>query len=54
MELRGEPLSLSQIAAVALRFEPVEISASVHARINASRAVIDQIISDDAVAYARR
>jgi histidine ammonia-lyase len=51
MELRGQPLSLSQIAGVALGSEPVQISPSVHARIHASRAVIDRIVADDTLAY---
>ncbi|HEY4284036.1 MAG TPA: histidine ammonia-lyase [Chthoniobacterales bacterium] len=51
MELRGQPLTLSQIAAVALGSEPVHISPSVHARIGASRAVIERIVADDTVAY---
>src|ERR1700761_4288413 len=51
MELHGQPLSLSQIAAVALHSEPVRVSESAHARIHAARAVIDQIVNTDAVAY---
>src|SRR3954471_8677587 len=51
MELRGQPLALSQIAAVALGPEPVHISPSVHARVDASRAVIEQIVANDTVAY---
>ncbi|HJT81932.1 MAG TPA: histidine ammonia-lyase, partial [Chthoniobacterales bacterium] len=51
MELRGQPLSLSQIAAVALGSEQVRISSSVHDRINASRAVIERIVAEDKVAY---
>lgn len=51
MELRGQPLSLSQIAAVALGSEPVRVSPSVHARIHASRAVIDRIVSENTLAY---
>src|SRR5438552_12635586 len=51
MELLGQPMPLTQIAAVAYGSEQVQISASVHARINASRAVIDRIIEDDVVAY---
>src|SRR5438270_9314407 len=51
MELLGQPISLSQIAAVALRSEPVRISPSAHARIHDSRAVIDRIVAEDKVAY---
>jgi len=51
MELHGQPLSLSQIAAVAIDSEPVRIASSAHARIHASRAVIDRIVENDTVAY---
>src|SRR6202011_6415834 len=51
MELLGQPLALTQIAAAALNSEPVRISPSVHGRIRASRAVIDRIIAEDRVAY---
>ena len=51
MELHGQPLGLSQIAAVALGSESIRISPSVHPRIHASRAVIDQIVAADVVAY---
>ncbi|MEY2439295.1 MAG: histidine ammonia-lyase [Verrucomicrobiota bacterium] len=51
MELHGQPLSLRQIAAVALQPEPVHVSPSSHARIHASRKVIDQIVARDTVAY---
>ena len=51
MELNGQPLSLSQIAAVALHAEPVRVSESAHVRIHAARAVIDQIVATDTVAY---
>src|SRR5947199_3278938 len=51
MELPGQPLTLSQIAAVAHGSDPVRISSSVHARIHASRAVIDRIVANETVAY---
>jgi histidine ammonia-lyase len=51
MELSGQPIPLSQIAAVAFDSETVRVSASAHARIHASRAVIDRIVADDKVAY---
>jgi histidine ammonia-lyase len=51
MELHGQPLALTQIAAVALNSEPVRISTSVYDRIRASRAVIDRIVAEDRVAY---
>src|ERR1700682_404400 len=51
MQLNGQPLALTQIAAVALEAESVEISSSVHARILASRKVIDDIVARDTVVY---
>src|SRR6185295_6032790 len=51
MELRGQPLSLNQIAEVAVGSEAVNVSASVHAKVKASRAVIDRIVDNDSVAY---
>ena len=43
MELSGRPLSLAQVAAVAVGEEPVEIAASLHVRVHASRQVVDHI-----------
>lgn len=51
MELSGEPLSLEEIAAVAYAREPVQLAASVHSRISASRKVIEDIVARDAVVY---
>ncbi|MGZ4965999.1 MAG: histidine ammonia-lyase [Chthoniobacterales bacterium] len=51
MELSGAPLSLNAIAAVAIDREPVSIAPSAHARINASRDVIEKIMESDAVVY---
>ena len=51
MELNGQPLALTQIAAVAFRAEPVQISSSARARVLASRKVIEDIIDRDAVVY---
>src|SRR4030081_130322 len=51
MQLNGQPLALTQIAAVSLGAEPVEISPAVHARILASRKVIDDIVARDTVVY---
>src|SRR4051812_22869819 len=51
MELRGQPLPLKEIAAVAIGSEPVGISPSVHERIRASRAVIERIVANDSLAY---
>ena len=44
MELSGRPLPLAQIAAVAIGQETVEISPSVHGRVQASRNVVEGII----------
>src|SRR6187200_2365390 len=51
MELKGESISLSQIAAVAQDGEAVKISARAQPRILASREVVDEIIAGDAVVY---
>jgi histidine ammonia-lyase len=51
MELTGEPLSLTQIAEVAIGGANVGIAASAHARIHASRRVIEEILKSDAVVY---
>ena len=51
MELRGQPIALNQIAAVALGSEKVRIAPAVHDRVKASRAVIERIVADDKVAY---
>src|SRR3977135_981417 len=51
MELNGQPLSLAQIAAVAVGNETVEIAASVQPRVHASRNVIDEIVESGAVVY---
>jgi histidine ammonia-lyase len=51
MELNGRPLSLSDIAAVAWRGESVQVAASAHDRVRASRKVIDEIIARDEVVY---
>jgi histidine ammonia-lyase len=51
MELHGQPLPLTEIAAVALGTEPVQVSASARPRILASRKVIDDIVARNAVAY---
>src|SRR3981081_584294 len=51
MQLNGQPLALTQIAAVSLGAEPVEISPAVHARILAARKVIDDIVARDTVVY---
>src|SRR5256886_7027630 len=51
MELNGSPLSLEEIAAVAHGYEPVQIAASARPRILASRKVVDDIVTRDAVVY---
>ncbi|MEY2486149.1 MAG: histidine ammonia-lyase [Verrucomicrobiota bacterium] len=51
MELQGQPLPLTQIAAVALGDEPVHVSSAAHPRILASRKVVDEMITRDVVAY---
>src|SRR5438105_12924788 len=51
MELNGSPLSLEEIAAVAHGYEPVQIAASARPRIWASRKVVDDIVTREAVVY---
>ena len=51
MELKGESISLSQIAAVAHDGKAVKISALAQPRILASRAVVEEIIAGDTVVY---
>src|SRR5712691_1572091 len=51
MQLNGQPLALSEIAAVALGDRLVEVSPSARPRILASRKVIENIIARDAVVY---
>jgi histidine ammonia-lyase len=51
MELNGQALGLSDIAAVALNGEQVTISSLAKPRVLASRKVIEEIIARDAVVY---
>src|SRR5882724_8018869 len=51
MELRGQPLSLTELSAVALGGASVKVSKSARSRILASRKVIDDIVTRDAVVY---
>src|SRR5437773_6159513 len=51
MELNGQALALSDIAAVALDGEAVEVSSLAKPRILASRKVVEEIIARDAVVY---
>lgn len=51
VELTGQPLSLAEIAHVALGGAPIHIATSVHARIGASRKVIEEIVAHSGVVY---
>ena len=51
MELNGQPLSLNDIAAVALHEEPVHIANAARPRIQASRQVIEEISTRDIPIY---
>ncbi|MGC2352235.1 MAG: histidine ammonia-lyase [Candidatus Udaeobacter sp.] len=51
MELKGEQISLVQLAAVAVGGEAVQISLVARPRILASRKAIEQIVERDAVVY---
>src|SRR5437588_1549629 len=51
MELKGEQISLVQLAAVAVGGEAVQISPVARPRILASRKAIEQIVERDAVVY---
>jgi Histidine ammonia-lyase len=51
MELKGESISLSQLATVAIGGEAVQISPVAQPRILASRKVVEEIIARDAVVY---
>jgi histidine ammonia-lyase len=51
MELNGRPLSLEEIAAVAYGREAVQVAASARSRVLASRKVVDDIVTRDAVVY---
>src|SRR5438128_1856045 len=51
MELKGEQISLVQLAAVAVGGEAVHISPLARSRIVASRKLIEQIVARDAVVY---
>src|SRR6266403_1264014 len=51
MELKGEQISLTELAAVALGDETVQISSFTHPQILASRKLIEQIVARDVVVY---
>ena len=51
MELSGEKLAVSEIAAIALGEEKIQIATSARKRMAASRKVIDDIVARDTVVY---
>ena len=51
MELNGSPLSLEEIAAVAYGREAAQVAASARSRVLASRKVVDDIVTREAVVY---
>lgn len=51
MEIAGQPLSLAKIAAIAIGGGKVKVARSAHARIKASRKVVEEIVARDAVVY---
>src|SRR5437868_13444865 len=51
MELQGEQISLSQLAAIAAGGEAVHISSVARPRVLASRKLIEEIVARDAVVY---
>jgi histidine ammonia-lyase len=51
MQLTGQPLTLSQIAQVAYGQTSIEVAPSAHARIQASRKVIEEIVAKNGVVY---
>src|SRR5205809_3577709 len=51
MQLKGQTLTLAQIATVALGDTPVKVSSSACPRVLASRKVIEDIVARDAVVY---
>jgi len=51
MELNGQPLGLEDIAAVALRYEPVQVADAARPRVLQSRQVIEQISTRDTPVY---
>ncbi len=51
LELNGQPLSLAEIAAVAIDGEKVQISSEARPRIEKSRRVVEDIVKRDAVVY---
>jgi histidine ammonia-lyase len=51
MELKGQRLSLTELASVARGAEPVSLAAEARARIEASRRAIEQLIASRRVVY---
>src|SRR5438477_2034323 len=51
MQLAGQPLSLSEIAAVALGDIPIEVAPSARPRVLASRSLVEEIIARDVAVY---
>jgi histidine ammonia-lyase len=51
LQLDGQKLSLSQIAAVAIRHEHVALSTDARARVEMSRRVVEKIIAEGRVVY---
>ncbi|MEY2481429.1 MAG: histidine ammonia-lyase [Verrucomicrobiota bacterium] len=51
MEISGQPLSLTQIAAVAIGGEKVQVARSARERMEASRKVVEEIVARDDVVY---
>jgi histidine ammonia-lyase len=49
--LDGQPLTLGEIAAVALAGRPVEIAPAAHKRVKAARAHIEQILATGQIVY---
>jgi len=51
LELRGQPLTLEQIVAVASGQEQVTLAAGARSRAEASRAVVDRIVAENQTVY---
>ncbi len=51
LELRGQPLTLEQITAVANGHEQVSLSADARVRMEASRAIVQQIVEQNRTVY---
>ncbi|HEY6230423.1 MAG TPA: histidine ammonia-lyase [Pyrinomonadaceae bacterium] len=51
LELRGQPLTLEQVVAVASGQEQVTLAAGARARAQASRAVVDRIVAENEAVY---